>query len=126
MIASSYFVFKPAASCQLPYFSHYDLLYNFGLQYTKDNQMIEDAIQYVFSYFLKSAGILMPVKNLRAILLQSFRHQLIFDLKIRNPFNAILGITVDSCYKLVYRTFKDLRQDVERLEKGSKHLKGIL
>ena len=170
------------------YFSHYDLLYNFGLRYTKDNQIIEDAIQDVFSYFLKSAGKLMPVKNLRAFLLQSFRHQLIFNLKIRNRFNSsdelpennveghepeidsvfekewsnrlgktiikcmeklsekqkeaiflrfqselsydemalILGITVDSCYKRVYRSLKELRQEVERLEKGSKHLMGIL
>ena len=172
----------------LIYFSHYDLLYNFGLQYTNDNQIIEDAIQDIFSYFLKSAGNLSPVKNLKAFLLQSFRHQLIFNLKIRNRFNSsnelqenkleghepevdgvfekewsnrlgktirkcieklsekqkeaiflrfqselsydeiatILGITVDSCYKLVYRSLKELRQEVERLEKGSKHLMGIL
>ena len=170
------------------YFSHYDLLYNFGLRYTKDNQIIEDAIQDVFSYFLKSAGKLMPVKNLRAFLLQSFRHQLIFNLKIRDRFNSsnklnknrveghepevervfekewnnrlgntiskcieklsekqkeaiflrfqselsydemavILEITVDSCYKLVYRSLKELRQEVERLEKGSKHLMGAI
>jgi len=170
------------------YFSHYDLLYNYGLRFTKDNQMIEDAIQDVFSYFLKSAGTLSPVKNLKAFLLQSFRHQLILDLKKRNRLNSsddltenkveghepevedvfeeewsdrlgktitkcmerlskkqkeaiflrfqselsydeiavLLGITVDSCYKLVYRSLKELRQEVEQLEKGSKHLMGIL
>ena len=170
------------------YFSHYDLLYNFGLRLTNDNQIIEDAIQDVFSYFLKSSGTLLPVKNLKAFLLQSFRHQLIFNLKKRNRLNSsdelfenkvvghepevddvfeeewnnslgktirkcmerlsnkqkeaiflrfqselsydeiavILGITVDSCYKLVYRSLKELRQEVERLEKGSKHLMGIL
>ena len=170
------------------YFSHYDLLYNFGLRLTNDNQIIEDAIQDVFSYFLKSSGTLLPVKNLKAFLLQSFRHQLIFNLKKRNRLNssnelpenkveghepevnevfeeewtnslgkmitkcieqlsktqreaiflrfhselsyeeiaAILGITVDSCYKLVYRSLKELRQEVERLEKGSKHLMGML
>ena len=170
------------------YFSHYDLLYNFGLRLTNDNQIIEDAIQDVFSYFLKSSGTLLPVKNLKAFLLQSFRHQLIFNLKKRNRLNSsdelfenkvvghepevddvfeeewnnslgktirkcmerlsnkqkeaiflrfqsglsydeiavILGITVDSCYKLVYRSLKELRQEVERLEKGSKQLMGIL
>ena len=170
------------------YFSHYDLLYNFGLRFTNDNQIIEDAIQDVFSYFLKSAGKLSPVTNLKAFLLQSFRHQLIFDLKKRNRLNSsnnlpendleghepevdgvfekewshrlgktitkcieklsekqkeaiflrfqselsydemaiILGITVDSCYKLVYRSLKELRQEVELLEKGSKHLVGVL
>jgi len=169
------------------YFSHYDLLYNFGLRYTNDKQIIEDAIQDIFSYFLKSAGKLLPVKNLRAFLLQSFLHQLIFDLKKRNrhknssqlPGNleghepevndifeqewnnqlgktiskclehlsvkqkeaiflrfqselsydeiaVILGITVDSCYKLVYRALKDLRQEVNQLEQGSQHLMRIL
>jgi hypothetical protein len=33
------------------YFGHYDLLYNFGLKYTNDIQIIEDSIQNIFSYF---------------------------------------------------------------------------
>ena len=64
------------------YFSHYDLLYNFGLKYTNDHGIIEDAIQNIFGYFLKSRK-LSPVKNLRGYLIQSFRHQLLLDLKKR-------------------------------------------
>ena len=52
----------------LIYYSHYDLLYSFGLKYTKDSQLIEDSIQNIFSYFLKSVSHLMPVYNLRAYL----------------------------------------------------------
>jgi RNA polymerase sigma factor (sigma-70 family) len=160
------------------YFGHYDLLYNFGLKYTVDIQIIEDAIQNVFSYFLKSGGNLSPVKNLRGYLLQSFRHQLLLDLKKRNKayqlnnlkgenadyhepevnevyenewsnlrlqkldqcmehltkkqkeilylrfqgrlsyaeIAVMLDIAVDSCQKMVYRTLKRLREDLEKLD----------
>ena len=169
------------------YFSHYDYLYNFGLRYTNDNQIIEDAIHDIFSYFLKTGKKLSPVSNLRAFLLQSFRHQLLLVLKQRNRYISnpkqelfveshapevddifedewnnrmgrtidkcikhlsekqkeviflkfqsnlsyneiarILGITVDSCYKLVYRSLKELRLEMERLEEGSKQLMNIL
>lgn len=160
------------------YFGHYDLLYNFGLKYTGDIQIIEDAIQNIFSYFLKSGGKLSPVKNLRGYLLQSFRHQLLLDLKKRNKIYylnnlkgentdyyepdvnevyenewnirirqklgkcmehltekqkeilylrfqvklsyaeiaVMLGIAVDSSQKMVYRTLKLLREDLEKLD----------
>jgi len=165
-------------SIGLIYFGHYDLLYNFGLKYTSDIHIVEDAIQNIFGYFLKSGTRLSPVKNLRGYLLQSFRHQLLLDLKKRNKIYhlnsikgesvdyhepevnevfendwniriqqkldkcmehltekqkeilylrfhgklsyaeiaVILGIAVDSCQKLVYRTLKSLRVDLEKLD----------
>jgi RNA polymerase sigma factor (sigma-70 family) len=166
------------------YFSHYNLLYNFGLKYTNDVHMVEDAIQDLFSYLLKSGRHLSPVINLRAYLLQSFRHQLMFDLKKKtrlinlkhfsghttechepevngifekeysnqleqkigkciqhlsakqkeviflrfqselsyNEIALMLDITVDSCYKLVYRSLKEIRVELERMHITSKHL----
>jgi len=160
------------------YLGHYDLLYNFGLRYTSDVQIIEDAIQNIFGYFLKTGTKLSPVKNLRGFLIQSFRHQLLLDLKRRTRIyhinNSIgdsgdcqepevneifeqdekcrlqqklgkcmehltdkqkeilylrfqcelsyaeiaimLDIAVDSCYKLIYRSLKELRLDLEKLE----------
>lgn len=166
------------------YFSHYNLLYNFGLKYTNDVHTIEDAIQDIFSYLLKSGRRLSPVINLKAYLLQSFRHRLMFDLKKKNRFiisnqfsrdaiecqepevneifeqewgsqlgqtiskcierltekqkeviflrfqselsyNEIalmLDISVDSCYKLVYRSLKEIRVELERMQITSKFL----
>jgi RNA polymerase sigma factor (sigma-70 family) len=160
------------------YFGHYDLLYNFGLKYTKDVQVIEDAIQNTFGYFLMSGRKLSPVTNLRGFLLQSFRHQLLLDLKRRNrifrlhnnkaeiseshepeinetieqewstrlgkkivkcmehltvkqkeilylrfqcdlsypEIGTMLDITVESCRKMVYRSLKELRKEIEALE----------
>ncbi|MCK9412563.1 MAG: sigma-70 family RNA polymerase sigma factor [Prolixibacteraceae bacterium] len=160
------------------YFGHYDLLYNFGLKYTKDVQVIEDAIQNTFGYFLKTGRKLSPVTNLRSFLLQSFRHRLLLELKRRSrifhmhaieaknvgshepevnekieqewsswlgkkiskcmerltgkqkeilylrfqcdlsyaEIASMLDITVDSCYKMTYRSLKELREDIEELE----------
>ena len=160
------------------YWGHYDLLYNFGLKYTNDIQIIEDAIQNIFSYFLKTGTKLSPVKNLRGFLIQSFRHQLLLDLKRKNRIYQLnnftgengdchepevneifeqegnsrlrekldkcmehltekqkeilflrfqcelsyseiaimLDIAVDSCYKMIYRSLKELRIDLEKLE----------
>lgn len=168
----------------LIYFSHYDLLYSFGLKYTTDNQSIEDAIQNIFSYFLKSASHLSSVNNFKAYLLQSFRHQLINDLKRKNKLklsnqfsggfseyhepevdeiyekewngrigktiskclnhlsekqkeviflrfqselsyneiSVMLDITVDSCYKLVYRSLKEIREELELMHITSKQM----
>jgi RNA polymerase sigma factor (sigma-70 family) len=160
------------------YWDHYDLLYNFGLKYINDVQIIEDAIQNIFSYFLKSGSKLSPVTNLRGYLIQSFRHQLLLDIKKRNrtyllnnfkgkghdsqepevneiyaqeessrqhqklnnlmanltkkqkeilylrfqcelsypEIAKMLGIAVDSCYKLIYLSLKELRLDLEKLQ----------
>lgn len=60
---------------------HYDLLFNYGLKYTKETSLIEDSIQNVFSYFLKVRKSLNPVHNLTGYLLKTFRRQLFHDLK---------------------------------------------
>jgi hypothetical protein len=41
------------AALSMIYLDHYDLLFNYGLKYTKEISLIEDSIQNVFSYFLK-------------------------------------------------------------------------
>lgn len=65
----------------LIYFDHYDLLFNFGLKHTSDKQIIEDAIQNTFGYFLKVRKKLGLVNNVPGYLFMSFRRQLLLDLK---------------------------------------------
>lgn len=81
------------AAIGLIYFDNYDLLYNFGLKYTNDAQIIEDAIQNIFCYFLKSGSKLSPVKNLRGYLFQSFRHQLLLNIKRRGRIYQLNNFT---------------------------------
>lgn len=166
------------------YYIHYDMLYYVGLKYTSDIQVVEDSIQNIFVYLLKSRKKLMPVTNVRGYLLKSFRRQLFLDLKKQKRlflpdrltetqfdyFNStedvfsekeeqnelqsalkkclsklsakqqeiiylrfdcglsyeeisdILDIAVDSCYKLVYRSIKTIKADIELMLVKSKNL----
>jgi RNA polymerase sigma factor (sigma-70 family) len=63
------------------YVDHYNRLFKFGLRYTSDKQIVENAIQNVFSYFLKIRKKLGPVNTISGYLIQSFRRQLYLELK---------------------------------------------
>jgi RNA polymerase sigma factor (sigma-70 family) len=63
------------------YFECFDLLFNYGLKHTKDRQIVEDAIQNLFSYLLKVRKTLGPVNNIVGYLVKSLRNQLLSDLK---------------------------------------------
>jgi RNA polymerase sigma factor (sigma-70 family) len=63
------------------YIDHYNRLFKFGLRYTSDKQIVENAIQNVFSYFLKIRKRLGPVNTISGYLIQSFRRQLYLELK---------------------------------------------
>lgn len=159
------------------YFNHYDLLYSIGLKYTSDVHVIEDSIQNIFTYLLKSRNKLRQVTNVRGYILKSFRNQLFLDLKKQKRlslpdqllednfeyFNSIeqsifeqeehselqkmlktslsklsrkqqeimylrfdcdlsyeeisniLEISVDSCYKSIYRSIKTIKNDIEQM-----------
>lgn len=157
------------------YFDHYDLLFNYGLKYTTDKQIIENAIQTIFCYFLKVRKKLGGVNNLSGYLIQSYRRQLFSEIKDQKkivPFetfhegcfdffsvreqdedleerdqrikivrqiiselkpkqqeiiylrfncnlsyeeiSSILEITVESCYKSVYRSLKAIRSKAQK------------
>lgn len=164
-------------SLSVIYMDHYDLLFNYGYKFTKETNTIEDSIQNVFSYFLKTRKSLPLVNNIRGYILQCFRRQLFLDIKkqkritqvadipedsfgyfsspeqdilnkesknelktmIRESIShlsarqkemiyliyvfgltyeeisAILGISVESCYKTVYRSLCAIRNDAEKL-----------
>jgi RNA polymerase sigma factor (sigma-70 family) len=162
------------------YLDHYDVLFNFGLKYTTDKQIIENAIQAVFSYFLKVRKKLGAVNNISGYLIQSFRRQLLLELKNQKkivPFetlhegfgffsaqeqdeymeegdqklkivkqiiselspkqqeiiylrfncnlsyeeiSSLLEITVESCYKSVYRSVSAIRSKAEKFFSSKK------
>ncbi|HBL78085.1 MAG: hypothetical protein A2W90_13440 [Bacteroidetes bacterium GWF2_42_66] len=159
------------------YYSYFDLLYYVGLKYTSNTQIIEDSIQNIFLYLLKSRNKLKHITNVKAYLLKSFRRQLFLDLKKQKKFffpeqlietsfdyfngteqntpekeeqselqsaikksiqnlsdkqqeiiylrydcelsyeeiSNILGISVDSCYKSVYRSIKIMKTNVKQM-----------
>lgn len=158
------------------YSGNYDLLYDFGLRYTADIEIVEDSIQEVFISIIKYQKKIGLVSNVQGYLLSSFRRQLFLNLKskkktismdqlpkgdfdyfkspdsdisdkedkefLHNVVNecinnltskqkeilflrfqqnvpyeeiaSILNISVDSCYKSIYRTIKSIRFAVEK------------
>ena len=98
------------------YLDHYDVLFNFGLKYTTDKQIIENAIQAVFSYFLKVRKKLGAVNNILGYLIQSFRRQLFLELK--NQKKIVLFETLHEGFDF----FSDQKQD-EYMEEGDQKLK---
>lgn len=63
------------------YKDHFDLLLNLGFKYTVDQQAIENAIQNIFSYFIKTRNNINTVNNVSGYIIQSFRRQLFLELK---------------------------------------------
>lgn len=63
------------------YKDHFDLLLNLGLKYTVDQQTIENTVQNVFSYFIKTRTNINTVNNVSGYIIQSFRRQLFLELR---------------------------------------------
>lgn len=158
------------------YSENYDLLYDYGLRYTSDVEVVEDSIQEVFISIIRYRKKIGFVRNIQGYLISSFRRQLFLNLNnkkrtismdqmpegtfdyfkspdgeisdkedkeflheavnecINNLTNkqkeilflrfeqnipydeiaSILNISVDSCYKSIYRTIKSIRFAVEK------------
>ncbi len=158
------------------YLRNYDLLYDYGMRYTSDVEVVEDSIQEVFISILKYRKKIGLVRNIQGYLISSFRRQLFLNLNekkktismeqlpegsfdyFKNPdtdtsdkeekeflhatinecvdnltnkqkeilylrfeqnipydeIATILNISVDSCYKSIYRTIKAIRVAVEK------------
>lgn len=158
------------------YSDNYDLLYDYGMRYSSNIQIIEDTIQEVFICMIKYRKSIGIVKNLQGYLISTFRRQLFIDLNkqkktisteqmpegffdyFKSPDNdisdkedlellhttinecinnlnskqkeiiflkfereipyeeiaAILNISVESCYKSIYRTIRTIRISAQR------------
>lgn len=158
------------------YMENYDLLYDYGLRYTSEYEVVEDSIQEVFMSVIKYREKIGFVRNIQGYLISSFRRQLFLNLNnekrtismdqipevsfdyfkcpdneisdkeekeflhatindcISNLTNKqkeilflrfeqdipydeiakILNISVDSCYKSIYRTIRSIRIAAEK------------
>ena len=170
------------------YADNYDLLFDYGLRYTSNIQIVEDTIQEVFISIIKYRKSISFVKNVKGYLVTSFRRQLFLELNkqkktisteiipegffdyFKEPDNdiadkeeieflhttindcinnlnskqkeiiflrfereipyeeiaTILNISVESCYKSIYRTIKTIRIAAEKtLIKGGRIIFGM-
>lgn len=63
------------------YRQHLSALYNYGYNLARDRSLVEDAIQDVFLYIHQHRDGLGTVQNVRAYLMQSLRHRVLYLLK---------------------------------------------
>jgi RNA polymerase sigma factor (sigma-70 family) len=62
------------------YADNYDLLYDYGLRFTSNIHIVEDAIQDMYINLIKYRKNIGLVKNLQGYLICAFRRQLFLDL----------------------------------------------
>ena len=159
------------------YADNYDLLYDYGLRFTSNIHIVEDAIQDMYINLIKYRKNIGLVKNLQGYLICAFRRQLFLDLNkqkiiisteqmpegffdyFKSPdpdsdekeekeflhstvtacvsqltdkqkeiiylkfereieyeeIAVILNISVESCYKSIYRSLKSIRRSAEKV-----------
>lgn len=159
------------------YADNYDLLFDYGLRFTTNVHIVEDAIQDMYINLIKYRKNIGQVKNLQGYLVCAFRRQLLLDLNKQKktisteqlpegffdyfkspdseshdkedkeflhstivesvnkltdkqkeiiylkferdiPYEeiaVILNISVESCYKSIYRSIKSIRISAEKM-----------
>lgn len=63
------------------YQKYVDTLYNYGIQYSKDDDFIKDCLQDFFIYLREKRAKLSDVSNIKYYLIKSYRRKLIDSLK---------------------------------------------
>ena len=69
------------------YKMYYPRLYNYGLKFTREHQIIEDCIQDIFIKFWVNRKKLKAVKECRSYLFVSFRHAIFKTRQDRQPIS---------------------------------------
>jgi RNA polymerase sigma-70 factor (ECF subfamily) len=71
------------------YQKYVDTLYNYGIQYSKDDDFIKDCLQDFFIYLREKRSKLSDVSNIKYYLIKGFRRKLIDSLKKSKKFTDI-------------------------------------
>ncbi len=75
------------------YRQHLSALYNYGCNLARDRPLVEDAIHDVFLYLHQHRDGLGIAQNVRAYLMQSLRHRLLYLLKSRHSAQELTDAT---------------------------------
>lgn len=73
---------------ELIYFDFFDLLFNFGIKYSRDHSIIEDCIQNIFVDLLNNRHKLKHVNSVKYYLLKAMKNQIAYERrKTKNLFH---------------------------------------
>src|SRR5690606_36723595 len=84
------------AFCTL-YDNDADILFRYGCSISRDNQMVEDAIQDIFIYLWNNRKITANVDNVKHYLLKVLRHDLLRKIKIETATANALECHKEEC-----------------------------
>jgi len=102
------------------YFHYYDLLFDLGLRYSSDKQIVEDVIQDIFINFINHRKSIGNVKNLTGYLVSTFRRQLFLDLKKHRKITLTEQLPEEH-----FDYFKSPEQDISETENMDRLLSAI-
>lgn len=71
----------------LIYFENFSKLYHYGLKFSGNHTVIEDALQDMFTDLVRNRSTLSSVENIRFYLLKSFKRRLIRQLQKEYRYN---------------------------------------
>ncbi len=60
---------------------HYALLYNYGMKFCGQSELVKDSIQEIFAYIWEKRGTISGVQSVRAYLLVALRRQLLKTIR---------------------------------------------
>ena len=77
------------AAFEFIYTKHFDKLYNYGCQFTKDHSLVEDVLQALFIELKRRSQHLSATDKIQPYLYQAFRRKLIRERAKQSRFKAL-------------------------------------
>jgi len=108
------------------YRTYIQLLYQFGLRFTSNKELIEDCIQEVFAYIYKNRKQLSSPDNVKVYLFISLKHSLIRALAKESPRDMPDISQEEFPYFSLEPTVEDVVIEQEQLRLQDKRIKEML
>ncbi len=105
------------------YYDFFDSMLNFGLRYSGNREVVEDAIQNLFLDLLKNRKKLRNVANIRFYLLKSLRYQILKEQKMIS--RLVSEQEIDPSFQIVYSAEDSIIAE-ERIQDRKKFVTNIL
>lgn len=107
------------------YHQNVKLLYNFGIKYTNDHELVKDCIQELFLYLVRSKDSLGTIKNIRHYLMVSVKRSIIKELVKRKNITEFDSEKQKLPFDIEYSLEESLMNNEIKDEKNKELLKAL-
>ncbi len=109
----------------LVYMQYFDDLINFGLKYTADHTIIEDAIQEIFTDLYRRKTSLSGIQNIRFYLIKSVKRKIIKELQKSKQLLLKNDFDNETTFIITYSIEKSIIKEEENFETRQKLLNAL-